>query len=79
WLLWAPKVTRRKGGTLSSRYRSNGYVPQTTQNLVGPKAAKVPHKKTTPLTQNFYIFSFMICAADTSSSTERKKPFPIRR
>ena len=23
------KVTRRKGGTLSSRYRSNGYVPNT--------------------------------------------------
>ncbi|VVO55323.1 hypothetical protein PS874_00377 [Pseudomonas fluorescens] len=22
------KVTRRKGGTLSSRYRRNGYVPQ---------------------------------------------------
>ena len=29
WLLLGrlPKVTRRKGGTLSSRYRSNGYVP----------------------------------------------------
>ncbi|MEG0119456.1 MAG: hypothetical protein RR748_15295, partial [Pseudomonas sp.] len=25
------KVTRRKGGTLSSRYRSNGYVPQPTK------------------------------------------------
>ncbi|KGU83720.1 hypothetical protein N005_18080 [Pseudomonas mediterranea CFBP 5447] len=29
WLLLGrlPKVTRRKGGTLSRRYRSNGYVP----------------------------------------------------
>jgi hypothetical protein len=28
WLLLAlfPKVTRRKGGTISSRYRSNGYT-----------------------------------------------------
>ncbi|AZD08249.1 outer membrane protein AlgE [Pseudomonas chlororaphis] len=29
WLLWgSSKVTRRKGETLSGRYRSNGYVPQ---------------------------------------------------
>ncbi|AZE48816.1 hypothetical protein C4K04_3144 [Pseudomonas chlororaphis] len=29
WLLWGfSKVTRRKGGTLSGRYRSNGYVPR---------------------------------------------------
>ena len=28
WLLWGfSKVTRRKGGTHSRRYRSNGYVP----------------------------------------------------
>ena len=29
WLLFRrlEKVTRRKGGTLSSRYRSNGYAP----------------------------------------------------
>ncbi|CAI8798013.1 hypothetical protein EMIT048CA2_10074 [Pseudomonas chlororaphis] len=32
WLLLGrlPKVTRRKGGTLSSRYRSNGYTPNLT-------------------------------------------------
>ena len=32
WLLLGrlPKVTRRQGGTLSSRYRSNGYVHQKT-------------------------------------------------
>jgi len=30
WLLWGfSKVTRRKGGTNSSRYRSNGYPPKT--------------------------------------------------
>jgi len=37
WLLFRrlEKVTRRKGGTLRSRYRSNGYTPKTqaqTQN-----------------------------------------------
>jgi hypothetical protein len=27
WLLWGfSKVTRRKGGTLSGRYRKNGYA-----------------------------------------------------
>ncbi|AZE23291.1 hypothetical protein C4K08_2864 [Pseudomonas chlororaphis subsp. aureofaciens] len=36
WLLWGfSKVTRRKGGTLSSRYRSNGYVHGQGQ---GPEA-----------------------------------------
>ncbi|CAI8807139.1 hypothetical protein EMIT0347P_20263 [Pseudomonas sp. IT-347P] len=32
WLLFRrlEKVTRRKGGTLSRRYRSNGYVPNQT-------------------------------------------------
>ncbi len=31
WLLWGfSKVTRRKGGTHSRRYRSNGYVPNPT-------------------------------------------------
>ena len=34
WLLLGrlPKVTRRKGGTLSRRYRSNGYVPNQPAN-----------------------------------------------
>jgi len=35
------KGTRRKGETIGGRYRSNGYVHQKTQNLVGPKAAKI--------------------------------------
>ncbi len=35
------KVSRRKGETISGRYRSNGYTQKTTQNLVDPKAAKV--------------------------------------
>jgi hypothetical protein len=35
WLLWGfSKVTRRKGGTLSRRYRNNGYVhPQNPHRL----------------------------------------------
>ncbi len=33
WLLWGfSKVTRRKGGTLSGRNRSNGYVPNPNPN-----------------------------------------------
>ena len=33
WLLWGfSKVTRRKGGTHSSRYPSNGYVPGLIQH-----------------------------------------------
>jgi hypothetical protein len=35
------KGSRRKGETISSRYRSNGYVHLHNSNLVGPKAAKV--------------------------------------
>ncbi|PBJ17768.1 hypothetical protein BSF44_54540 [Pseudomonas sp. ACN8] len=34
------KVSRRKGETISRRYRSNGYVLNQPTNLVGPKAAK---------------------------------------
>ncbi|KOY03575.1 hypothetical protein AL066_01765 [Pseudomonas nunensis] len=34
------KGTRRKGETASRHNRSNGYTPQTTQNMVGPEAAK---------------------------------------
>nr|BFE97392.1 hypothetical protein GCM10020185_79280 [Pseudomonas brassicacearum subsp. brassicacearum] len=43
WLLfdWAgfrasQKVTRRKGGTLSRRYRNNGYVPNPIQKKTAP-------------------------------------------
>jgi hypothetical protein len=43
------KVSRRKGETLSRHYRSNGYAPKTTHNLVGPEAAKV--NKNHPLTK----------------------------
>ena len=34
WLLLGrlPKVTRRKGGTISGRYRSNGYTPKKTDS-----------------------------------------------
>jgi hypothetical protein len=33
WLLWGfSKVTRRQGGTLSRRYRKNGYVPNPNPN-----------------------------------------------
>jgi hypothetical protein len=32
-----PKVTRRKGGTLSSRYRSNGYVLTQTPKSGRPE------------------------------------------
>ncbi|TPG77893.1 hypothetical protein EAH74_26630 [Pseudomonas mandelii] len=40
WLLGAGprrlfKVTRRKGGTLSSRYRRNGYAPQPKSKKKG--------------------------------------------
>ncbi|WP_207252754.1 hypothetical protein, partial [Pseudomonas sp. GW458-11-26-14-LB4] len=45
WLLFRrlEKVTRRKGGTLRIRYRSNGYTPN-------PKIAKKPQKqKTAPI------------------------------
>ncbi|WP_455807374.1 hypothetical protein, partial [Pseudomonas fluorescens] len=34
------KVSRRKGETLSRHHPKNGYTPNTTQNLVGPEAAK---------------------------------------
>ncbi len=38
WLLWGfSKVTRRKGGTLSRRYRSNGYVLVPFQHPGRPK------------------------------------------
>jgi Ni/Co efflux regulator RcnB len=36
----AKKVTRRKGETLSSRYRSNGYVPR--QNYKNALEQRVP-------------------------------------
>ena len=40
-----PKVTRRKGGTLSSRYRSNGYVPhQWLKDRLAPKHAQNPRR-----------------------------------
>jgi hypothetical protein len=35
-----PKGTRRKGETISRRYRSNGYVLNQPGSLVGPEAAK---------------------------------------
>ncbi|WP_218580181.1 hypothetical protein, partial [Pseudomonas sp. SWRI 103] len=34
------KVTRRQGGTLSRRYRSNGYVLGQTEKNGRPKAAR---------------------------------------
>jgi hypothetical protein len=38
WLLSRfSKVTRRQGGTLSRRYRSNGYVPKTNPNQTKQK------------------------------------------
>ena len=48
WLIFwrLKKVTRRKGETLRSRYRSNGYSRPPPKNLVGPKAAKtIPNRK----------------------------------
>ncbi|WP_238543215.1 hypothetical protein, partial [Pseudomonas sp. GM78] len=42
FLLWRlTKGTRRKGETISRRYRSNGYVLKPPKNLVGYQAAKV--------------------------------------
>jgi hypothetical protein len=38
------KVTRRKGGTVISNTRSNGYHTQNPKNMVGPKAAKTQKK-----------------------------------
>ncbi|ORM49752.1 hypothetical protein B6D51_01010 [Pseudomonas chlororaphis subsp. chlororaphis] len=36
WLLWGlSKVTRRKGGTLSGRYRRNGYVHRSKKRCQG--------------------------------------------
>jgi hypothetical protein len=50
WLLFwrLKKVTCRKGGTLSSRYRSNGYVPgqQSPGRLQGRLASKLPPQGT---------------------------------
>mgnify|MGYP007134179908 CR=1 FL=1 len=45
WLLLGrlPKVTRCKSGTISSRYRSNGYVPKT-QPLLAHLLLKNPHR-----------------------------------
>ncbi|CAN2972860.1 hypothetical protein METHPM2_2200001 [Pseudomonas sp. PM2] len=39
------KVSRRQGGTLSSRYRSNGYVPNPAVLTVRPpsQASQLPH------------------------------------
>ncbi|WP_045121599.1 hypothetical protein, partial [Pseudomonas sp. GM16] len=57
---------------------------QNPKSMVGPKAAKPKaissqnHKKKTNPRQIFYIFSFMICRADTSCLKSAKKPFPIR-
>jgi hypothetical protein len=34
------KVSRRKGETISRRYRSNGYALNQPISLVGPEAAK---------------------------------------
>ena len=43
WLLWGfSKVTRRQGGTLSSRYRSNGYVPNPTVLPARPPSRASP-------------------------------------
>jgi hypothetical protein len=47
WLLWGfSKVTRRKGGTVGSRYRSNGYVLGQIQRHGRPRGrhgTKPPH------------------------------------
>ncbi|OOV98863.1 hypothetical protein MF6394_18940 [Pseudomonas sp. MF6394] len=37
-----PKVTRRQGGTLSSRYRSNGYVHNPTVLTARPPSRASP-------------------------------------
>ncbi|WP_218567010.1 hypothetical protein, partial [Pseudomonas sp. Leaf98] len=37
-----PKVTRRQGGTLSSRYRSKGYVHQQTATAGKPAPTFLP-------------------------------------
>ncbi|SDR25881.1 hypothetical protein SAMN04490207_4437 [Pseudomonas gessardii] len=48
WLLWGfSKVTRRQGGTLSGRYRSNGYVlipkRELCRYLCPSQASQLPH------------------------------------
>jgi hypothetical protein len=40
-LAFEKKVSRRKGETIGGRYRSNGYVLNQPNSLVGPKAATV--------------------------------------
>src|ERR1700756_1011616 len=46
WLLLGrlPKVTRCKSGTISGRYRSNGYV-HPTPPITAPPAPKVPNSQ----------------------------------
>jgi hypothetical protein len=39
FLAFEKKVSRRKGETLSSRYRSNGYTPNLTDNKKAPEGA----------------------------------------
>ncbi|AXA53404.1 hypothetical protein CEQ51_02530 [Pseudomonas thivervalensis] len=44
-----PKVSRRKGGTVGSRYRSNGYVlVQQHPRRPPSRASSLPQKKPTP-------------------------------
>ncbi|CAN2970958.1 hypothetical protein METHPM2_1800001 [Pseudomonas sp. PM2] len=42
-LLRFSKVSRRQGGTLSGRYRSNGYVPNPTVLTAKPPSRASPH------------------------------------
>ena len=48
WLLLGrlPKVTRRKGGTPRSRYRSNGYTPTSQEHPITAHKKKCPNLST---------------------------------
>ena len=52
WLLLGrlPKVTRRKGGTIGSRYRSNGYTPIPIQLTQIPTHALLHNLLRVPFT-----------------------------
>ena len=69
WLLLGrlPKVTRCKSGTLSSRYRSNGYVLDQPTNPKNPSPNKRP-RTSEAFYLGFNLFNFVASSLGTSQT-----------